>query len=142
MANVTLIGIKQAKKGNKFLFRGPVGECRDCKVKLACNNLEEGRSYEITVIRSMKHECKVHEEGTVKAVEYNLLPLMAGIDSSKAQKGSMITFTFEECFAPGCEHYHTCHDPGLKIGTQYKIAAVGRKLNCLIGRSLNEVNLE
>ncbi|PJB22268.1 MAG: hypothetical protein CO114_00925, partial [Euryarchaeota archaeon CG_4_9_14_3_um_filter_38_12] len=68
MVLVTLVGEKIAKKDNEFIYIGSLPECRGCKLKTVCFNLDEGRRYKITNIRDIHHDCKIHEGG-VRIVE-------------------------------------------------------------------------
>ena len=96
MANVTLIGERLAKKGNEFIYHGSLSECRDCKVKTVCFNLEEGRVYRITEIRDMHHDCRVYEEG-VRAVEFEKLPKKLAVDVKDAVVDNTIVYNIEFC---------------------------------------------
>lgn len=141
MANVTLIGEKQAKKGNTFFYRGPLSECRDCKVKTVCFNLEEGRVYKIKEVRTMHHDCKVHEAG-VRAVEYEIMPIDYATDTDGAIEKARISIDVkEQCPNRGCANYNLCYPIGLKQGTQYEIKTVKGNLDCSEGKKLKEVVL-
>lgn len=141
MANVTLVGEKHAKKGNRFIYRGPLSECRDCKVKTVCFNLKDGRKYEIKEIRQMHHDCKVNEGG-VRAVEYEILPVEYAFNSEGAIESARITIAEREpCPNRGCAHYKLCFPIGLKNGAQYEIKQVKGTLTCSEGKSLKEVLL-
>jgi uncharacterized protein (UPF0179 family) len=141
MANVTLVGEKHAKKGNKFVYRGPLSECRECKVKTVCFNLEEGRQYEIKEVRQMHHQCKIHESG-VRAVEYEKLPIEYAITSDGAIDKARITIEGPElCPNRGCEHYRFCFPLGIKTGSQYEINEVKSTINCSEGKKLKIVML-
>lgn len=141
LANVTLIGEKQAKKGNMFIYRGPLAECRDCKVKTVCFNLEEGRKYKIKEIRGMHHNCKVHEGG-VRAVEYEIMPIECAVNSDTAIEKARISINRPEpCTNRGCENYKLCFPLGLKSGSQYEIKAVKGNIVCTEGKKLKEVVL-
>lgn len=141
LANVTLVGEKQAKKGNIFIYIGPLSECRDCKVKTVCFNLEEGRKYKIKDIRAMHHDCKVHEGG-VRAVEYEILPIDCAINSDAAIEKARITGKEpDKCNNKGCENYKLCFPKGLKSGTQYEIKKVNDKVSCSEGKELKKIIL-
>jgi len=56
MVAITLVGEKQAREGQMFVFVGPLTECRDCKLKTVCFNLEEGRTYVIKSVRTVHHD--------------------------------------------------------------------------------------
>ena len=141
MANVTLIGEKQAKKDKIFLYLGPLSECRDCKVKTVCFNLEEGRTYRIKDIRAMHHNCKVHDSG-VHAVEYEIQPIEFAIDTNAAVEKARITAEEKaDCVDRGCENYKYCYPKGLKAGSQYEIKSVEGNITCSEGKSLKKVLL-
>jgi len=141
LTNVTLVGEKHAKKGNKFIYRGPLSECRECKVKTVCFNLEDGRTYEIKDVRQMHHPCKVHEGG-VRAVEYEKLPIEYAINSEAAIEKARITIDNKEvCINRGCDNYKLCFPLGLKLGSQYEIKSVKGNINCTEGKKLKEVLL-
>jgi uncharacterized protein (UPF0179 family) len=141
LANVTLVGEKQAKKENVFIYRGPLSECRDCKVKTVCFNLEEGRKYKIKEIRAMHHNCKVHEGG-VRAVEYEKMPIEFAISADAAIEKARITIEEkEDCINRGCENYKLCFPMNLKPGTQYEIQVVKYKVKCSEGKELKQVLL-
>ena len=141
MANVTLIGEKQAKKGNIFIYRGPLSECRDCKVKTVCFNLEEGRKYKIKEIRAMHHKCRIHEGG-VRAVEYEIIPIEYAINEDEAVEKTKITITEQElCNNRGCESFKKCFPLGLRVGSQYEIQTVKNNISCQLGKKMKEVVL-
>ena len=134
MANVTLIGEKQAKKGNMFVYIGPLSECRECKVKTVCFNLEEGRKYKVKEIRAMHHNCKIHEGG-VRAVEH-------AISSDSAIEKARVTIDNPpNCPNRGCDNYKLCFPTGLKAASQYEIKVVKGNVNCTEGKKLKEVVL-
>ncbi len=141
MTNVTLVGEKHAKKGNKFIYIGPLSECRECKVKTVCFNLEVGRTYEIKEIRQMHHPCKIHEGG-VRAVEYEKQPIQHAVSAESAIEKARITVEAREpCINRGCEHYRLCFPLGIKNGTQYEISSVKGTITCSEGKKLKEVLL-
>ena len=141
MANVTLIGEKQAKKDKIFIYRGPLSECRDCKVKTVCFNLEEGRKYRIKDVRAMHHKCKIHESG-VRAVEYEKMAIEYAINADAAVEKARITVDNNEaCINRGCENYKLCFPLGLKPGSQYEIQGVDKELKCTEGKKLKAVLL-
>ena len=140
MANVTLIGEKQAVKGNEFIFFGPLPECRDCKVKTVCFNLEEGRLYRVTEVRGMHHECKIYEEG-VRAVEFELLPMALAVEIKDAVEGNEITYDGTLCDNRNCKFFKICFPQGLKPGEKYVIKIVGEEIDCVQGKNLKEVEI-
>ncbi len=141
MTNVTLVGEKHAKKGNKFIYRGSLSECRDCKVKTVCFNLEDGRKYEIKEVRQMHHPCKIHEGG-VRAVEYEKQPIEYAISADAAIEKARVTLEVREpCTNRGCDYYKLCFPQGIKLASQYEIKTVSGTINCTEGKQLKEVLL-
>ena len=67
MVVVTLIGEDFAEVGKTFVFRGPITECRDCKLKGICFNLDAGCRYCVKEVRDVHHECRIHESGVCAA---------------------------------------------------------------------------
>ncbi|UCE38115.1 MAG: UPF0179 family protein [Thermoplasmata archaeon] len=137
---VTLVGETQAKVGITFVFRGPIPECRDCKRKTVCFNLEEGTLYEIVSVRDKHHECNMHEGG-VRVVELKKAPIETTVDSNYAIEGSMVNIEKEECLNMGCEHRKICFSLGHKSNKKYKISIVKDELKCPEGRALKSVIL-
>jgi uncharacterized protein (UPF0179 family) len=135
---VTLVGETQAKVGCTFFFRGPISECRDCKRKTVCFNLEEGTLYEIVSVRDKHHDCNIHEGG-VRVVELKKAPIKTTVDSNYAIEGSMITIDKEECLNMGCEHRRVCFSLGPKSNKKYKVAEVKNEVKCPEGRNLKIV---
>ena len=125
-----------------FIYRGPLSECRDCKVKTVCFNLEKGCTYRIKEIRSMHHNCKIHEGG-VRAVEYEKLPIVIAVDTKIAEKGSKLEFDEnDQCNDMGCKFYKICVTPCIKQGIKYEIVEIGNTIQCPKGKTLKEVTLK
>jgi len=122
-AKVTLIGTKLAKVGTEFVFLGAGKECKKCKLRKACMNLDAGRRYLITGLREVQHECPVHESG-VSVVEVMEAPITATIDSEKALEGAKISFKQQKCDEKNCGSYDFCHPVGLKNGDKCTIVKV------------------
>lgn len=141
MVHVTLVGERQAKVGQVFIFNGPLLECRECKYKQVCFNLEQGKRYKVTRIRDAKHGCKIHEGG-VMAVEVEIVPFEAGVKSRIAIEGSIVPLDEKGCRRIGCDHYRTCHPLGKKIGDKFKILKIFGILDCPEGLRITRVVLE
>lgn len=137
---VTLVGETQAKVGVRFIFRGPISECRDCKRKTVCFNLEEGTLYEIVSVREKHHDCNVHEGG-VRVVELKKVPLETTLDSNYAIEGSTVNIDKEICLNMGCEHRRMCFILGPKSSKKFKVTKVNHEVKCPEGRSLKAVIL-
>jgi uncharacterized protein (UPF0179 family) len=131
MVLITLIGEEQAKVGNRFYYMGPQTDCKECRLRGVCFNLEPGRQYEIISIRDTKHECEVHEDG-VRVVEVEKKPTMACISKKVAIEGSLITYEGSDCARLGCEHWQHCHPIGLKTGDKLSVSDIIGKVDCPI----------
>jgi uncharacterized protein (UPF0179 family) len=143
--NLTLIGIKLAKKARKFLFNGAAEECLNCNssLKTVClDNLEKGRIYEITNVRKIVHPCLLHEGG-VTVVEIKKASIQAAIDSKFAHEGATISFHFD-CNEVSCGTYHSCKPLGIQSGEKYKITKIVGNLpqNCKKGKRIVLVELK
>ncbi|MCK4445288.1 MAG: UPF0179 family protein [Thermoplasmata archaeon] len=138
---VTLVGERQVKIGNEFIYLGPLMDCKECKLKGVCFNLEEGRKYRIKGVRGVRHECKIHDGG-VMVVEVEQTPLTIAANGKSAIEGSMITFEFPKCDEVACKAYKLCHPIALSNGGKGKILKVGGVLDCSKGHELKEVTIE
>jgi len=138
MVLVTLIGERQVKEGNEFVYTGPLSECKDCRLKGVCFNLEEGKRYRISSVRRLHHSCRVHEDG-VRVVEVEVVPVDAAVSMKSAVEGSTVTLEFPKCGEIGCEHYRLCHPLGLKDRQKATIIEVKEKVKCPRKRPLKWV---
>ncbi|MDI6708373.1 MAG: UPF0179 family protein [Candidatus Thermoplasmatota archaeon] len=139
MAFVTLVGERLAKVGDRFLFLGALEECKDCKLRNVCFNLEEGFSYEIVNVRDKKHDCKVHEE-CVRVVEVKKRAIPAAIDVKQAFEGAVVNIELQ-CRNRGCEYYSLCRPYKLSPKVKLKVTKVMHKISCPEGKELVEVEL-
>lgn len=141
MVIVTLVGEKQAKVGNKIIYRGPLSDCRDCKRKTVCFNLDENALYEITALRDKHHECNIHEGG-VRVVEMRKAPVESTIDAKLAIEGSMVNMDKDNCLNIGCRYYVKCYPIQFSNRKKYKVIKVLREIRCPETNSLKMVVLE
>jgi len=141
MVLITLIGEAQAKVGNRFYYLGPLTECKDCRLKGVCFNLEPGHLYEVMGLRDAQHDCEIHES-KVRAVEVNKIPVSAAIQNKKAIEGSVITFEAAKCDNIGCENYVYCCPYGIREGARFSISEVIGDIDCLIGEKKALVKLD
>jgi uncharacterized protein (UPF0179 family) len=141
MVVVTLIGERQAKVGTEFVYRGPLTECKECKLKAICFNLEAGGRYRIKGRRDVHHECRIHEDG-VRVVEVEKVPVKGAASKKYALEGSMVTIEEIRCRNLGCEKYRICHPLGVEKGSKAKIAKIVGDVNCSEGNKMVEVVFE
>ena len=94
---ITLIGSRLAKEDEDFVFMGESRECKKCKLRKTCMNLEPGRKYRVAKIRGdTVHECFIHDGG-VLTVEVENAPIVAAIESRKAVVGSKVSYELPKC---------------------------------------------
>ena len=129
MVIITLLSERVAKQGTEFIHRGPMPECKDCKLKVACLGLEEGRKYRVTNIRSKKHQCKLTGEMAI-IVEVEEIPIKIAVEKSQAIEGAIISSTERECRYLSCPHYQICFPVGVKPNMKHQILKIGKELNC------------
>ncbi|MFA5312202.1 MAG: UPF0179 family protein [Methanomassiliicoccales archaeon] len=141
MVIITLIGERQAKEGVRFIYRGPLTECRDCKLKAVCFNLDVGGMYKIKAKRDVHHECKIHEDG-VRVVEVERVPMRAAVSKKSAVDGSTVSIEELKCKDLGCARYMVCHPPGLEKGMKGKIVKICGDIECPEGLKVVEVMLD
>jgi hypothetical protein len=140
----TLVGAKQAKVGEEFLFLGAVEKCKTCKLSNSCTNLEVGRRYRIEKVRKgIKHDCPIHEDG-VCVVEVIEPAITAAIEARMAFEGSKIVFVISDCKERTCELYDFCHPLGLKNGDKCTISKVigNTPVDCKKGIPLKLVEIK
>jgi len=139
MTLITLIGEKLAKQNEEFIYLGPNNECRNCKLKTVCFNLQQGREYKINKVRDKQHSCNIHE-GNVVVVEVNPLPIIASIDK-KESEGSKIKINKIECENIGCDNYQLCLNRAIQRDKTYKIKKIHEKIDCPEDFELYKVEL-
>jgi len=140
MVLITLIGAAQAHIGNRFYFTGPLTECKECRLRGICFNLEPGALYEVVALRDTVHDCPVHE-GSVRVVEAERRPIQAAVPKKHAIDGSTVTFESRKCRNLGCEYRAYCVPVSIKDGTKLRITDVIGDLGCPEGENVVLVKL-
>jgi len=138
---ITLAGEHQARVGVEFAYRGPLTECRDCKLKGVCFNLAAGSRYRITSVRDVKHECRIHEDG-VRVVEVDKVPISCAVPRKFALEGSTLTFEQPKCSSVGCPNWRSCHPVGVEKGMRMKVSQSEHDILCPDGLRMTQVSLE
>lgn len=141
MANVTLIGERLAEVGTEFTYLGPCSDCKDCKVKSVCFNLEKGKRYRVVGIRDTRHECKVHDSGVI-AVDYEELPKECALEQKQVMEGMVVTVTNRGCENRHCSYYELCSEETLASPSKVKILQKKEQIECLEGKKLFRVEVE
>ncbi len=137
---VTLVGESQARIGNRFYFMGPLTDCKECRLKGVCFNLEPGSMYEVTGLRDTVHECQEHD-GNVRVVEVVKIAAQVGVPKKLAIDGSKITFQSVPCGRLDCEYWVKCHPIGVKDGQKLSVTDIVEDIECPVGESLVLVKL-
>lgn len=140
MALITLIGEPQARAGAEFYFMGPLTECKDCRLKGVCFNLEPGSRYRVVDVRNQRHPCEV-SEGDVVAVEVEKVPTPGAVPKKGAMEGVTITYSEPKCQEVGCANFGRCHAVGKRDGQKYTVVRLGRDLDCPIGEKMVDADL-
>ena len=138
---ITVIGDRQAKVGGRFIYLGPLTECKECKLKGVCFNLDAGALYRIVEVRDVKHDCKVHEDG-VRVVKVEKERMEGVVPKKGAMEGSTITWEVIKCDRLGCQHYRLCHPLGIDKGHKARISKIVGDLECAEGKKLVRVTFE
>lgn len=141
MAVITLLGESLAREGEIFVYTGYLKECKECKLKTVCFNLDEGRRYRVVAVREKHHDCPVFEGG-VRVVEVEPVALECAMDAKKVVEGMVITYSRKACNRLGCENYILCKVQGTRKGQRYRILKVLGDLDCPKGKRLKKVLLE
>lgn len=132
MVLLTVIGKRLAKKGVVFTFRGPLSNCRECKVKNICFHLTKGKKYRIISARDIVHECPEHEEG-VLVVEVEEVPFETTVPKKRALEGSTVTLELPKCSERGCEFYRLCFPMAMDSGQKIVVSKILGNIDCPAG---------
>ncbi len=138
---ITVIGERQAKVDGRFIYLGPLTECKECKLKGVCFNLDAGALYRIVEVRDVKHDCRVHEDG-VRVVRVEKESMEAIVNKKGALEGTTITLEVIKCDRLGCPSYRLCHPPGIDKGHKARISKIIGDVECSEGKKLVRVKFE
>jgi uncharacterized protein (UPF0179 family) len=139
---VTLIGMHLARPDLEFVYEGELPECKDCKLKKVCNNLQPKKRYRIITVRTTtRHECSVHA-GEAVAVEVIESPILTLIPAEKAIVNSKILFE-PVCRQESCKGHDLCCPEGAVPGEYYTVGEVlgNPPVECEQKRALKLVEL-
>lgn len=126
---ITVIGERLAKPGAAFIFAGEMPECKKCKVRGTCLNLETGRKYKIDTVREGHlMDCALHDGG-VLAVSVTPAAIDALIEPKKAVKGATIVYEpLPDNAAVPADFGKYLAPEGLLKGDKCRIDAVGESV--------------
>jgi len=136
---VTLIGRRNASAGYEFIYSGPTPDCKNCKIKNACMNLDVGQRYRITAIRDVEHQCKLHDD--VCVVEVERIPFDLGFEARSSEEDTIITREENRCERVDCDNHTICR-PRFFTPGRYRVLTVGEALECPKGLELKRVSVE
>ena len=140
MALINLLSEPQAKVGGEFYFMGPITDCKDCRLKGVCFNLEPGSRYRVVEVRNQRHSCQ-ECEGEVVAVEVEKVPTPGAIPKKGAMEGVTLTYAESKCPEVSCPNYWLCHAVGKRDGQKYTVVRLGKDLECPIGEKMVAADL-
>lgn len=128
---VTLVYNVIAKKGRKFIPINKSNVCDECSVKNACiDNIDMGRLYKITDIRSKTHKCPITGE-KVRVVEVTEPSLKLVTEINNEFVGSVKSFNPPNCDYDECNYKELCtNPPGIKKGNLLEITDISKKIDC------------
>jgi uncharacterized protein (UPF0179 family) len=140
MADITLIGVNEAREGFEFVYGGGAGVCRTCPYRHACLTLDAGRRYTITKVRPVTHPCALQEtDAHVVEVKPVARPLL--VESAGAVVGSSVDIGRFSCRRLDCPNWWDCAGPTLPPKQRYRIERVDpAPAECRIGRTLKRVD--
>ncbi|MBX8639258.1 MAG: UPF0179 family protein [Thermoplasmata archaeon] len=140
MPGITLIGEHIAREGGAFIFNGPSPECRDCRLKVACLNLEPGQHYRVVEVRSKHHDdCAIHEGG-VRVVRVEEITHRIAVRRKQVVEGSVIVPDRRSCNFVGCPSYRCCFPQGVQK-QKFKIIRDLGPVECRIGEELRMIEV-
>lgn len=134
---ITLLGVKQSKPGNKFIFIGETEDCSECRLRGACLKLEKNRVYEVASVKDTIHPCDVFAQG-VQTVEIFEPSYLITTGAKLAVEGATVTFNHRDCDLIDCPHYyHHCRPTYLKEGEKLRIIDISdESIDCKQGYQL------
>lgn len=132
VAQITLVGERQAVAGHEFVYRGPQPECRECRVKAACLNQDVGKRYRVVHVREVAHPCRLNEE-RARVVEVEAAPPPCSLPTRGAVEGALVGYEPLVCANAACPNYRLCHPVGIERGARLRIVDAGHELDCPLG---------
>lgn len=140
---ITLLGVKQSKPGNKFIFIGETEDCSECRLRGACLKLEKNRVYEVASVKDTVHPCDVFAQG-VQTVEIFETSYVVTTGAKLAVEGATVTFNLRDCDLIDCPHfYHHCRPTYLKEGEKLRIIDISDEfIDCKQGYQLKLITVD
>jgi len=139
MAEITLLGIAEAREGYEFVYQGGAPICRTCPFRHACLTLDPGRRYTVTRVRPVTHPCAL-QESDAHVVEVKPIPRPLLVDARSAVVGSSVEGGRFPCRRLDCPNWWDCAGPSLPVKQRFRIERVDdAPAECRIGRTLKRV---
>ena len=132
VAQITLVGERQAVAGHEFVYRGPQPECRECRVRSACLNQDPGKRYRILRVREVAHPCLLNEERAT-VVEVEASPPECSLPARGTVEGVLVGYEPLACANAACANYRLCHPVGIERGMRLRVLEIGAELDCPLG---------
>lgn len=144
MTTVTLIGEALAEPGQTFVFEGAAPGCDGCPYRDQCLNLENGKRYRISDVRSgaQRLPCAVHEDDVV-AVEVEPVAIDANVPANQAMAGNQVSLV-GPCPYVECPSHTLCMPPGVSFDDAYRVESIDGDPpheTCHLDRSLTQVTV-
>jgi uncharacterized protein (UPF0179 family) len=140
VAQITLVGERQAIEGHEFVYRGPQPACRECRVKAVCLNQDLGRRYRVAHVREVSHPCLLNEE-RVRVVEVEPAPPACSLPVQVAVEGAIVGYEPLVCANAACPNFRLCHPVGVDPGQRVRVGEVGPELDCPLGYTIVPVHV-
>lgn len=140
---LTVVGELWSQKGREFTYLGETDPgCAACKLRKVCQGLEPHRTYRVTDVRPVKHDCPAGVyDGKVQVVGVEPRPFVLNVPAARL-RGTMVTRHFDECGFRSCPYRAACIPGGIPEGASAQILKVGDKVDCAAGRDLRRVTAE
>lgn len=135
---ITLIGKRQARVGNEFVYMGRTDKCIECPLrKVCCDKLEPDRAYTVISVREREHDCPIHEDG-VQLVEVEESGARITLPTHQLFEGAVFTVHVRPCDKWECEYHAACNPTGIKDGDRCRVEKVYKRagLTCPRRRKL------
>ena len=140
LAQITLVGERQAVAGHEFVYRGAQPECRGCRVRSACLNQEVGKRYRVVQARDVSHPCLLNEE-RARVVEVEDAAPECSLPARGAVEGAIVGYVPLVCANAACPHFRLCHPVGIERGTRLRIVQMGQDLDCPLGYEIRNARV-
>ncbi len=140
VAQITLVGARQAVEGREFVYRGAQPECRECRVKAACLNQDVGRRYRVLAVREVSHPCLLNEE-RARVVEVEAAPPACSLPVRVAVEGAIVGYEPLVCSNAACPNFRLCHPVGIDPGQRIRVQEIHAELDCPLGYTIVPVRV-